>query len=83
MPHTLHALDTLVARLLRTETLIAIIVIGMQALDGFSNDTAVIGGSVVAAAVAIGRSLVKASGYRDMPGGAAITQPTSDLSDLS
>ncbi len=67
MPHTLHALDTLLARLLRTETLIAGIVIGMQVLNGFGNDTEVIGGSIIAVAVALGRSIVKASGYRDMP----------------
>jgi hypothetical protein len=83
MPHTLHALDTLIARLLRTETLIAVLVISMQALDGFSSDTEIIGGSVIAVAFAIGRSLVKASGYRDMPGGDAVTQPTTDHSGAS
>ncbi len=69
MPSTLHALDTLFARLLRTETLIAIIVIMTQALDGFSSDAEALGGSAVAVAVAIGRSIVKANGYRDLPGG--------------
>ena len=79
MPNTLHALDTLLARLLRTETIIAVIVILTHALGGFAGDAEAIGGSAVAVAVAvaIGRSIVKAGGYRDMPE-RAITDVPSD-----
>jgi hypothetical protein len=78
MPNTLHALDTLLARLLRTETIIAVIVILTHTLDGFSGDAEAIGGSAVAVAVAIGRSIVKASGYRDRPGRATANIPSDN-----
>ncbi len=68
MPNTLHALDTLFARLLRTATIIAVVVILTQAPNGFAHDAQILGSSAVAIAFAIGRSFVKANGYRDLPG---------------
>lgn len=77
MPKTLQSLDSLIARLLRTETLIAIVVIALEAAGVFATDEQAIGGGAVAVAVFLGRSIVKATGYTDAPD----AQPTRNDDD--
>ncbi len=67
MPQTLKALDSLLARLLRTETLIALLVIVLEALEVFASSEQAIAGGAIAVAVFLGRSIVKATGYKDAP----------------
>lgn len=66
MPQTIKALDSLLSRALRTETIMSIVFVVLTALGELQGDEAIGGGAVVVA-LALGRSFVKANGHSDAP----------------
>ncbi len=66
MPRTLKALDSLLSRVLRTETIMSIVFVVLTTL-GELKDEGAIGGGAVVVALALGRSFVKANGHSDAP----------------